>query len=107
MIGRRNEKIMLQSPVYTTDTSGEQYISSWSTIYDLWAELQFKGGKENYQMGQLVGAQERTFVTTYITGIRQDMRLVHGQDIYDITDIQPNNNRRETAIIAIKRDNET
>lgn len=58
-----NERITVQSPTLTPDSSGGQAVT-WATAYTLWAEVKAVRGSEIERLGRMVS------VETYVLKVR-------------------------------------
>lgn len=80
---RLNKRITIQQKTAGQDGAG-QPIDTWTTVATVWAEVKDVSGRE-FIAAQAGQAEVTTKVTIrYLAGIKSDMRVVHGADVYNI-----------------------
>ena len=102
-IGRRRDKIVLQSYSATQDDYGQE-VEAWSDVGEEWAEVQYGRGDERRQAAMEQGSITATFVVddnsrTRAVTLRDRIAFVHSGGEWDIFENIPGKpgERRITA----------
>lgn len=105
MIGERRHRIMIEQPVETRGTSGQELIE-WEYVADVWAKVTYNnsGNKEGLIGEQIMAQITVTFDIAYRNGLNPKMRITFESDLYDIVTIQYPDFRKTTRIIAQKQE---
>jgi SPP1 family predicted phage head-tail adaptor len=105
-IGRLDRRIVIQELTNTSDEYN-QPVSSWATFTTVWAEVKDGGVSEGFQADQLTATRMTTFVTRYMTGLTELMRILYGGKVYNIRGIRSPDRKRSLEIVAEMLDDPT
>lgn len=100
-----NSKIEIQRPVKLRNAYGEAN-AGWETFALLWADVNYKGGREGYYARQVVATGEVVFKIRYTSGISPAMRILYDGKVYDITAVAEVGRRYMLELVTKQRDNE-
>lgn len=78
-----NNKITIQSPPTGRDSTG-QTVKVWNDVRTVWASKDSLIGKEFYAANQTQNSVEVKFRTYFYSGVNNTMRIVHGNDTYEV-----------------------
>ena len=86
-IGRLRKKVNIQSFLETADTFGEP-VKDWTNFAsNRWAEVEQTGGNESFLGQQTVDNKTVVFKLRFVKGILPKMRVVYGDENYDIQSV--------------------
>lgn len=86
--GQFNKRVTLQSQSEAQDAAG-QPVLTWADIATVWASIDAISGRE-YFASQANQAELQVRIRIRLRdGIKANMRVVHGADIYDIRAVLP------------------
>lgn len=91
---RLRHRLTLQEPVHTPD-SGGGYISSWSDIAQLWAEILPVSGRERLFTGKVQAEATHRILIRYRSDVSTSHRLVFESRIFNIRSIMNAHERNE------------
>jgi len=88
-IGRMDRLITIQTPTKTYDSEGSE-TRSWSTGYQVWAEVIQKGGREIFRHEQVSAEADTIFRVYYNATVIPDrtQRVVYNSTNYNIVDVR-------------------
>lgn len=92
--GRLNQRVTLQSKVVARDAMGGEGASTWADGVTVWA------GVEPLRMREYISARagqvdiDCRIIMRYRAGLRADMRVRHGDAIYEILEIVDQGSRK-------------
>ena len=98
--GRRDTKILIQSPSWSTNGLGERS-ASWATTATEWGFIRYPGGREAERVNQIAAETELIAVIQYssnTSGINAEDRLKIGTTQYDILKVLPKPGGRPTTL---------
>lgn len=81
------DRVTIQRPVVSQDALGGTTVV-WSDIVTVWAQVAPATGREKEIAARIRGVQTTIIKIRHIPGISEDMRVVHGSDIYNIHTIE-------------------
>lgn len=100
--GELNTKITIQEYQITTDGEGFQ-TQKWTDFKKIWAKKTGLSGRIFYAAAAVQSEQDVIFMIRYCKDIKENMRIVEGDNIYDIKAIvDKTGKRREMYITASK-----
>lgn len=100
--GELNTKITVQQYQTTTDDEGFQ-TQQWVDFKKLWSKKTGLSGRIFYAAAAVQSEQDVIFMIRYCKDIKENMRIVEGDNIYDIKAIvDKTGKRREMYITASK-----
>lgn len=80
---RLNRRIQIQQPSSAQDEYGHP-LGEWETVSTVWAEIKDASGRE-YFAAQASQSEVQTKITIRKrAGVKPEMRVVYGEDIYEI-----------------------
>ena len=102
--GQFRQSITVQEWDGTLLSSGspDRAAARYTTFKRLRAKMESRSGTEFFSGDRDVARRNVRFITPYVTGITESMRIKHGTDIYQINGVTPSldGRNRETHIIA-------
>lgn len=100
-IGSMRQRILFQQRSPGVDALG-QPSTTWLTVCEVWAEITALAGRE-LTVGRLERAESSTrLVVRYRSGLSTAMRVQHGANFYDITEISDLDGRKRYLQIMCK-----
>ena len=104
-IGDRRHRIMIQKPVISRGTSGQELLT-WETQCNVWAKVTWRtsGSKEDMMADSPTVQTAVTFDIMYRDGLNEKMRINFDGDLYDILYYQKPDFRQSLIIVAQKQD---
>lgn len=103
-IGRRDRRIIIQSPVTSKDGYNQDEITYWADTFTVWASVEDAVGNEHLQAEQITATRTTSFNIRHIDGLSEVMRIVYDERVYDITSIQRPDRKRSLIIKGIISD---
>lgn len=88
--GKLRHRVTIQSPVYTQDDATGEAVPRW---VDVWTRL--PADIEPLSARELIAAQAQDSAVSaritlrYRAGLCADMRVIHGNDVYDLAGVIP------------------
>ncbi|QRX82248.1 phage head closure protein [Glaciimonas sp. PAMC28666] len=83
LAGRLTRRITLQSPPTGQDESGNP-LTGWTDIATVWASIVDLSGREYIAAAAVQNAVQTKITIRYRQGIVASMRVVHGENIYNV-----------------------
>lgn len=83
-IGEMKHRITLQQLVISTNENGFE-VKAWQDYKTVWAKATSLAGREYYQAAAIQAEKTLVFLTRYIEGINESMRIKFGDKVYNIT----------------------
>lgn len=99
ILGRMNQRIVIQSVTETRSTSGA-VTETWATFATVWAGVKFQSGSENQLIERQTAKTTIQFTIRYRTDINEKMRISFDSKIYDILSIDPEPEKQFIFITA-------
>jgi len=81
-----NNKITIQSPPSGRDSTG-QTVKVWNDVRTVWASKESLIGREFYAANQTQNSVEVKFRTYFYSRMNNAMRIVHGNDTYEVISV--------------------
>ena len=81
--GRYRHRVTIQEPVYTKDASHAPQ-KTWDDVATVWASVWPLRGREFYAAKSVNSEVETTIRMRYHSDVRNDWRIVHGNNTYVI-----------------------
>ena len=104
--GRLRDIVDIKEKVVTRNEAGEEIVS-WATIANgesIWASVEPMSGKEYFEATQLHADLNTQIIMRYVSGVKADMRVHHGDDVYQIVSPPIDKySRRESLQLMCKR----
>lgn len=92
--GKRRSRIDIQRPISGTDDWGHP-IEAWETVIPgIWAQIRNLNGKNFISSGREVSENAVSIRVGYRSGILPEMRVLHGNVVYRIRAVLPDEERR-------------
>jgi len=105
--GKLDTKINLQKLYYNTNSLGEQVPAPIYDNHEVWAAIDYTGGKEQVNTTVAIASTDVKFTVRHssITSqVTTKWRVYYKTDFYDITRIQHEGRNRFIHIYAVKRE---
>lgn len=90
IIGRLDKRVTFQQKIFTTDASNQHKVTGWEDVAtnpEVWAQVDYKSGSEDFQSDQLVAVKMASIGIRYRTDLTTENRVLVGSEIYDILTI--------------------
>lgn len=87
-------KIVIQSLTSTRDEIG-QPINEWQDVATVWANIRYLSGTESIKADAEASVARASIRIRYRTGLTAAMRVKHGDTVYQIKAVLPDEARRE------------
>jgi SPP1 family predicted phage head-tail adaptor len=100
-----DRRIEIQHLVGSRNGYGEN-VQEWKQFCKMWASVNHKGGREGFYARQVVAEGVVVFKMRYRDDIRETMRIVHNERIYNINAIAEVGRKDWLEITAKMHDNE-
>ena len=97
--------ITIEMPVKVKNSYGEESIT-WSIYAVLWANVNYKGGREGFYARQVVAVGDVVFKVRYTSGITPAMRILFDNNTYDIIATNEIDRKQFLEITTKSHDNE-
>ncbi|MEW8230352.1 MAG: phage head closure protein [Candidatus Thiodiazotropha endolucinida] len=101
--GRLKHAITIEQPTGDRSTSGQPTIV-WSTFADVYADIYSVTGKEWFEAHQVNSSVTTKIVIRYLDGVRPDMRVKHGETVYNIIAVLNQENPRKPTTLMCERE---
>lgn len=86
--GKLKSRGMLQVRGTTQDAAG-QPTAAWVDVAPVWADIKFLSGLESIKSDSIASVARASIRIRYRAGVKADMRLVFGADVFDIRAVLP------------------
>lgn len=83
--GQLDRRITIEALTETKESDGS-IVSTWTVLWDVWAERAIKRGREYFEAGRVLAEQRTVYRVRYLDGIGPRMRLRDGSRVFDIAD---------------------
>ena len=100
-----DRKIVIERPILKRNTYGESE-EGWTTFAIVWANINYKGGREGFYARQVVATGDVVFKIRYTSGITPKMRILFNDLDYNISAISEAGRNQWMEITAKSHDNE-
>ncbi len=98
--GLRNERIILQKPVRTTDKFGAEKVT-WEVVRTVRAERVKMSGRISEEVGERFPGYSVEFNIRYPIRAEEHWRVLHmGGNLYEITNVIPNRDRQMKTLVC-------
>lgn len=99
--GDLRNRVTLQQKTESTGDQGEPTVS-WADWKTIWAQVRSLDGREFWQAQQVNSEITGEIRMRYISGVTNEMRAVHGSDVYDILAIIPSE-KKDSLTLKVKK----
>ncbi|HZG83835.1 phage head closure protein [Paenibacillus sp.] len=105
LAGRLRHKIVIKSPPTTRNSYGEQPApdAEWTVFATVWASKEPLLGREYFAAEAAQSRVEVKFRIRYRDGINNTMRIVHGDDEYEILSAIDVQGLKREMLVYVKR----
>lgn len=93
-----NNRITVESATTVADAYGGQTVT-WSTAYNLWADIRAVKGREEERLGRLVSVETYLFTVRYGPTLSTDQRIVWNGKTLNIRSVQDRDTKRKYLTI--------
>jgi SPP1 family predicted phage head-tail adaptor len=100
-----DRKIVIERPILTRNDYGESE-EGWTTFAIIWANINYKGGREGFYARQVVATGDVVFKIRYTAGITPKMRILFNNTVYNIIAISETGRNHFMEITAKSHDND-
>ena len=101
--GALDRRLIVQDYGFTQSDSGFEE-RTWFDFVSRWCNVGNQIGTEDTQSLEKVAENTTTFVTRWFDGLREDMRILYKDEVYDILSIKEITRRRGLMIRAKRKD---
>jgi len=99
-IGEMRDRITFQEKVYSLDSP---YVSNtYSNYTTVWAKVEYLNGREYWNAKAVNAEQTVRFIIRYRNDITTKMRVAYNSMLYDITAVQPLDNKKQWLVVVAK-----
>ncbi len=92
-LAKLDQRITIQQQADTLNTTGEQ-VGAWSDVTTVWTAKRYRPGREFFQAGRTIAEERTYFIIRYRSGIEPGMRILDGEQVYDITSVTHDDERK-------------
>lgn len=92
--GQLNRRIRIQSLTSTRDEIG-QPINEWQDVATVWANIRHLSGTETIKADAPTSTLRASIRIRYRAGIDAGMRVLHGETVYNIAAVMPDEEGRK------------
>lgn len=98
--GRLNNRVTIQQPGSNKDAYGHATKETWADVVTVWAEVKPVTGRERWASDHVANTSTVAIKIRYRTGIKPEMRVIHGSHTYQIDGppIDVDGRRRELVL---------
>ena len=93
-IGDLRERITIQAPGDPVDDGGGGKSVFWADLAIVWAAIKPVSNAERFYAQQIEVSTTHEIFIRYRTDVKNNMRILHGEAVYDITSIVDVDGRR-------------
>lgn len=101
--GKLDRRIIIQSPIFTTDTRG-QAVTTFADTATVWANVEETGANEAEQANRLQGSRNYTIIIRYRASLTAKNRIVFGTTNLEITGLTTKGRNQYIEISAVSRE---
>jgi len=98
-IGSLNKRVTLQTQSTTQDEVG-QTLTTWADSFPAWASIKHQSGISAIKSGADTSIVKCSIRIRYRAGINAGMRVKHGDTIYSIEAVLPDQNRAHVDLVC-------
>ncbi len=91
--------VTIQQVAETDDGQGGQNVV-WSTFCTLWVHAALWKGIKRELGDQRTPVKEYRFTGQYVAGVTEGMRLLYNSEVFDITNVNDDGDRRTRLVIS-------
>lgn len=102
-IGKLDRRIIFEEKIIDENESNEDAETGWqeiATTPEVWANVDERSGTEEFKADQLNGVKLTNFTIRYRNDLNTKLRIVYGNDKYDIQTILPLDRNRYLKIVG-------
>lgn len=92
--GQLNRRVTLQAKQGGFDPIGQPLPEDWADVATVWADIRFTSGLESIRGGAEASIAKASIRIRYRAGVNAGMRVAHGERVYNITAVLPDESRR-------------
>jgi SPP1 family predicted phage head-tail adaptor len=101
-------RVQIQTPIYTDNTDGEQQITGWTPVQDLWASIKSLTGREYLQSLTVQAQVTCKIIIHYWPTLTTDCRIqslapIAGRNFDIVSVLNDFDSRLITTVMAIER----
>lgn len=93
--GQLNRRITIERKTGGVDAIGQPLPEGWEEVVTVWAHIKHLSGSETIKAGAEVSAVRASIRIRYRTGLDAGMRVLHGETVYQIKAVLPDEARRD------------
>ena len=102
IIGKMNQRVILQSKVVTVDTYGGEVVS-WKSEKTVWASIKPVSGREYFMARQMQDETTHQVRIRYFEGVIPTWRVKYGDRILNIQSvINPDEGNNEMVLMCVE-----
>lgn len=102
-IGEMRHAIRIERQVTTQDATGQRNLS-WVEVVTRRASIEYASGSEVWASAQRSGRIPTIFRLRYVAGVTPDMRIVHGDRVFNILSVVDQEGRHEQLVITAQEE---
>lgn len=99
-IGELDRRVTIQRKTTERDAFNQPTITSWETLFTVWAKVDEAPGNETYESDQLTAVRLTRFTIRYRDGISEQDRIAFDERFYDIVSITKPDRKRTLQLKA-------
>ena len=99
-----DKKVILEYPVFTRDALTSEQVKTWATLTSVWGKLD-DATNEKFEADQAVALSDGMWITRYVSGVNETMRINDGGVYHYIKGIKTTNRNITLILRTEKRDN--
>lgn len=97
--GSLRKRITLQARSTSQDGLGQQ-VTTWADVATVWASIEPMGGRELMLAQAIKSESTHKVQTRYLAGVNAAMRIKYGERIFNIQNVNDENERHRMLIIS-------
>lgn len=97
--GSLRNRVVLQTQSTTQDEVG-QPLTTWADSFSVWASINHISGVSAIKSGADTSIVKASIRIRHITGIHAGMRVKHGDTVYSIEAVLPDENRVHVGLVV-------
>lgn len=93
--GQLNRRVTIQKMGPSRDEIGQPIPADWQDVASVWAHIKHLSGSETIKASAEVSAVRASIRIRYRTGLDAGMRVLHGETVYQVKAVLPDEARRD------------
>lgn len=89
--------IIIMAPSVASDVDG-YYTTTYNLFCTTWGKKDLAGSSEGEKIGRITGKDTYIYYVRYYPGINRSMRLIDGDEVYEITAVNETQRKTELKI---------